>query len=60
MPEEPEGKVLLEGLEIDHQVHNARSQGGNEICINKERGKVLGKVLISFAFNALHQLNWPH
>ena len=26
----------------------------------KKRGKFLGKVPISFAFNALHQLSWPH
>ena len=38
MLEEPEGQVLLGGLEIDHQVHNAGSRRGKERHASKERG----------------------
>ena len=60
MLEEPEGKILLGEPENDHQVHNAKSQGGKERRATKERGKFPSKIPITFAFNTLHQFNWPH
>ena len=54
---EPEGQVLLEGLEIDHQVHNVESWGGKERRASKKNGKFPGNVPIISAFNALHQLS---
>ena len=60
MPEELEGQMLLGGPKDDHQVHNAKSQGGKERRAIKEREKFPSKIPISFAFNALHQFNWPH
>ena len=60
MPEELEGQVLLGGSKIDHQVHKAESQGGKERCASEEMRKFSDIVLITFAFNALHQLNWPY
>ena len=57
MPEELEGQMLLGGPKDDHQVHNAKSQGGKERRAIKERGKFPSKIPITFAFNALHQFS---
>ena len=54
MLEEPEGKILLGEPENDHQVHNAKSQGGKERRSSKEKGKFPSKVPIISALNALH------
>ena len=35
-------------------------QGKKWRHVIKEDGKFLDKIPVTFAFNALHQLNWPH
>ena len=56
-PEKPEGQVLLGGLEIDDQVHKAKSRGEKERYASEERRKLPDKVPITYIFNTLHKLN---
>ena len=40
-PKEPKGQLLLGGLEIDHQGHNAESRRGKEKRASEDRRKFL-------------------
>lgn len=53
----PRDKYTLRNQRMTIKSTDARSRGKKKRHTIKEKGKFLGKVPITFTFNALHQLN---